>query len=85
MIGPELHDRRNWVSSLPQDPMTDHSETEYKNWGGDRTGNRQTLRTSDLALCLSRIILLLLHSLWKGQCDHGEELNLHCLGLLGPL
>lgn len=37
MSGPKLHDRRNWVSSLPQDPMTDHSETANKSWGGVHT------------------------------------------------
>lgn len=85
MIGPELHDRRNWVSSLPQDPMTDHSETENKSWGGVHTGKRQTLRGTDLALRLSRIILLILHSLWKGQCGQGQPLSLHCLGLRNGL
>lgn len=81
MIGPELHDRRNWVSSLPPDPITDHSEAENKSWGGDHTGKQQTLRHADLALPLSRIILLLLHRLWKGQWCHYEELGLHCLDL----
>lgn len=65
MIGPRLHERSNWVSSLPQDPMTDHSETANKSWGGVHTRKRQTLRGTDLLLLLSRIILLILHSLWK--------------------
>lgn len=52
MIGPELHDRRNWVSSLPPDPMTDHSEAANKSWGGDRSGKQQTSRHADLALPL---------------------------------
>lgn len=80
MIGPKLPDRRNWVSSLPQDPMTDLSETANKSWGGVRGGKRQTLRGTDLALLL-RIILLILHSLWKGQCGQREPLSLQYLGL----
>lgn len=86
MIGPKLRDRRNWVSSLPQDPMTSHSETASERWGGVHAGKWQTLRGTDLALRLSRIILLVLHSLWKGQCGQGEPLSLQCLGLRnGPL
>lgn len=86
MTGPKLHDRRNWVSSLPPDPMTDHSESANKSWGGVHTGKRQTLRGTDLVLRLSRIILLILHSLWKGQCGQGEPLSTRCLGLRnGPL
>lgn len=81
MIGPKLHDRGNWVSSLPQDPMTDYSETASESWGGVHAGERQTLRGTDLALCLSRIILLILHSLWKGQRGQGEPLSLQCRAL----
>lgn len=81
MNGPKLLDRRNQVFSLPQDPMTDHSETASKSWGGVYAGKRKTLRGTDLALLLSRIILLILHSLWKGQCGQGEPRSLQCLGL----
>lgn len=47
--------------------------------GSTHTGKRQTLRGSDLALRLSRIIRLILHSLWKGQCGQGEPLSVQCL------
>ena len=66
MIGPKLRGRRNCVTALPQDPMTNHSQTASKGWGGVHKGKKQTLRSNDLALLLSRIILLILHSLWKG-------------------